>query len=212
VRRLEREFARTDRGGRAVRFGLLTAALTVLGHTLAGGVPAPTVLVVALGFTVWHRLSLGRKPLTWPQLLGVAALAQVAAHVVLWVGGESHSAHTTHAAHAAHAATPAPTEVAGALPTGTMLAVHVGLALVMAVSVRRSEAALVARLWFELLLARLLPLLGSPLTVPAAAPATPSVEVRLTSRLLVHSVRRRGPPAFIRPLITSPVPARFISC
>jgi hypothetical protein len=93
-----------------------------------------------------------------------------------------------------------------------MLAVHVGLALVMAVSVRRSEAALVARLWFELLLARLLPLLGSPLTVPAAAPATPSVEVRLTSRLLVHSVRRRGPPAFIRPLITSPVPARFISC
>ena len=178
VRRLEREYARTDRGKRAVQFGLLTSGLTMLGHVLAGGTPTPVVLILGVAFAAWHRLSLGGRQMAWAQLLGAAALAQVVAHLVLWVGGHDHGTASG---------------LGQALPAGSMLGVHAVLAVVMALVVRATETRLLARLWIDLLLARRLPVLGLPASGTSTV-ATPCRGQQKTVRVLDHAIGRRGPP------------------
>ncbi len=181
--RVDRVWARTDRAGRAVRFGLLTALVTGVGHVLAGGLPTPTVLIVAAGFAAWHRLSLGGRRLTWPRLIAVAAAAQSSAHVVLWLGGHEHSGAGS---------------ASSGVPGGAMLLIHAALAVAMAVALRTSEARLLARLWFELLVRMLLRVLQPYRLQRRACAPFPAKAGAVRLPALTHSIRRRGPPPALR--------------
>jgi hypothetical protein len=181
VGRIDREYARSSRWLRAVQFGLVTAVLTGIGHVVAGGSLSIIVVLVALGFTAWHRVSLGGRRLSWPQLLGVAGLAQAASHFLLWMGGHDHAPSS---------------QSAQALPGGSMLVVHIALAFVMVLFIRASEARMLARLWLDSILTHLAGLLVLPsVAVPPYSPPA-STEVPIRSRILDHAIGRRGPPVW----------------
>lgn len=180
--RIERAYARSSRGLRAVQFGLVTAVLTGMGHVLAGGSLSIIGLLVALAFTAWHKLSLGSRRLSWPQLLGLAVLAQLSSHFLLWIGGHDH----------------APTSSwAQAPPSGSMLAVHIALAFVMAVSIRTSEARRLALLWLDAILTRLSELLVVPSVAVPSASSPAATHVPSRRSLLDDAIGRRGPPFWV---------------
>jgi hypothetical protein len=179
MHRVGQDFARTSRGSRALVFGSLAALLTLVGHVAVGGAPTPLFVLVALAFAAWHRLSLGAKPMSWRRLIAAAVLAQLMAHVLMSVGAHAHTVGG---------------DAVAVVPVGSMLAIHVVLAVVMAFVVRHAETRAIARLCWERLLRILQP--WSPVLPvrPSALAFDGGFQPNREEWFLGDVVTRRGPP------------------
>ncbi|MBV9089021.1 MAG: hypothetical protein JO044_03795 [Mycobacteriaceae bacterium] len=161
---------------RGAAAALLTGALAVGAHGVAGGAPegAGVALLGVLAGTVGAVTATSRRPPGRVTLLAILALGQVIGHLVLTAGCQHH-------------ATPS------GLPTAPMIAAH-GLAVM-------AGAALIAgadRLFRALSTAvRAVGGLSEPLAATATAPVVAGDQPPQSMLLLAASVSHRGPPVFL---------------
>jgi len=168
---------------RGTVLGIAILGITVAGHA-AGGGHLPSIgyylallpLIIALAVAASGRR---RGPLA---LLGLAVGLQALMHVLLLILG----AHAT--AHAAGGS------AISLLPSASMLAVHAGAAVVVAIALARGDALLDRWIAFwSTFGARCLDV-RQPLVAPRVAMATTS-HVIAPRTALAGAIARRGPPA-----------------
>jgi hypothetical protein len=156
--------------------GLLTAALAVAAHAMAGGAVPPgaaAVLLCVLAGTIGAVAAATARASDARVLLAMLAVGQLVGHVVLNIVGDMHCA------------------ASGGLPAAVMLAAHTVALVVGASLIAAGE-----RLWRALssvIRACAGDLPGMLATAPAAAVTSGDQPLR-SALLLTASVCRRGPP------------------
>jgi hypothetical protein len=175
------------RGLRGSVVGLSAAGLGLLGHTMAGGaLPSAGVVTLATAGLVLLGVAMSGREWGLPSLLTVLVGAQLAFHVVLAGGAQVQ-------ARSQMSAMPGMSHE-GTVPGIVMTGVHVAVAVVAAVLLRRGE------LWCQ----ALLELLGRPVRAVALVVVPLPRQRRLPAHVaplaslvehLADSLSRRGPPA-----------------